>query len=334
MQVNTNLTHFNCQNNIISEYQMTEAELLKIKKNLKPGDHIDIAKRSKCSTSNVYKVLDGRRNNDSVILNAQKVAMENIKKEKEIKIKITEIDRLKSIFLATISHELRTPLNAIIGFSEIINKNTGINEIMEYVGFINKSGKKLLNIIENILSLSLFEEEGVKIKKQTFRLSDLFIETKSIITNLINESEKCHLDFIFKPQIEIADKYINSDRFKILQVLVHLFKNAIKFTKQGYVEFGFYEVKKKDIIFYVSDTGIGIPEKMQNLIFDFFRQVDDANTRVYGGIGIGLSISKSIINALGGGVEVESIEGKGSTFKIILKDVFEPYQFEDKISID
>lgn len=237
--------------------------------------------------------------------------------------KALESDRLKSAFLATISHELRTPLNAVIGFSELINEKTEMQEVLEFKEMINESGKNLLSIIEDILSLSQIDDEGVKLRRQTFRLSDLFIETKAIFDTLVQQTHNSHLDIIYKPQLDLINSHLRSDKFKIRQVLIHLFKNALKFTKQGVVEVGFYTKNDKDLIFYIKDTGIGIATDKQQYIFDYFRQVDDTNTRAHGGIGIGLSIANTVTQALDGNIELESEEGKGSTFTIILKDIFE-----------
>ncbi|MCF8304455.1 MAG: tetratricopeptide repeat protein [Bacteroidales bacterium] len=248
---------------------------------------------------------------------------EDLKKAKE---KAEESDRLKSAFLATMSHELRTPLNHIIGFSDLMDQETDTDEMVSYAATIHESGMNLLTIIEDILSFSMFETSEIKIRKQSLLLSQLFMNNKSSLDQLLSDAGKAHLKTVYKPHTELMKVRINSDEFKINQVLLNLFKNAIKFTHEGFIEFGFYHRNYESLVFYVKDSGIGIPKDKHDVIFDYFRQLDDSHTREYEGIGLGLAISKKVANAMGGKLELESEPGMGSTFYFVLPGMLQGSQ--------
>jgi CheY-like chemotaxis protein len=142
-----------------------------------------------------------------------------------------------------------------------------------------------------------------------------FLINRSTLTEIRDTSgKKDQIELVFNPDSQLLLNSIYADKNKINQVLINLFKNAVKFTKKGKIEFGFHQKNPGWITFYVSDTGIGIPKDKHELIFDFFRQLDDSHTRIYGGIGIGLSISKKIADVMEGTLSLESEPGKGSTF--------------------
>jgi signal transduction histidine kinase len=226
-----------------------------------------------------------------------------------------ESDRLKSAFLATMSHELRTPLNAIIGFSNLIDEGTPIKDAVQYSKTVNASGNHLLNIVEDLFDISLIEAGQIKTAKQTIDLLHVLEELKVIIENEQKNLKKTHLDLSLEIPANIKKISLSIDVSKFKQLLINLLKNALKFTHEGHVHFGFeLETKKNRLKFYVEDTGIGISKEMQGIIFDAFRQVDETYTKSYGGTGIGLSISKKIVKILGGEIWVESELGKGSTF--------------------
>lgn len=235
--------------------------------------------------------------------------------------KATESDRLKSTFLATMSHELRTPLNAIIGFSEIIDQDLPIDDILEFNKTINNSGLHLLNIVEDIFDISLIETGQLKIAKKEERLDGILDEIYEIIRDEQRRINKSNLDIKLITPPESRDLVIFTDSSRLKQILINLLKNAIKFTKEGYVYFG-YKIErnqnKKVLKFYVEDTGIGIPADKLKIIFEIFRQVEDSNTRIYGGTGIGLSISKKLASLFDGDIWVESELGKGSKFYFTL----------------
>jgi signal transduction histidine kinase len=245
--------------------------------------------------------------------------------------KAVESDRLKSAFLATMNHELRTPLNHILGFSDLILSGVKPQVVIDYVKKIRDSGKSLLSIIEDIFELALVEQADIKLRKQTLRLSDLFEENKASFDNILRASGKGEqIKLVFKGDNNLLSNYITSDCSKINQVLTNLFKNAVKFTENGSIEFGFNMLEDKKLRFYIKDTGIGIPFDKQTIIFDWFRQGDDSHSRQYGGVGIGLAISLKIAQVLNGELTVESEPGKGSTFfftlPVIMTEIGIPVQ--------
>ncbi len=232
--------------------------------------------------------------------------------------KAEESDRLKSAFLSNMSHEIRTPMNAITGFAQLLKDPSTPKEATgQYIDIIINKGNLLLNIINDIIDISKVEAGKIEIIKSGCNIDEMFIDLYATFENVKNSGKKSHIDLRFvKPAIE-NDITIYTDPFRLKQILTNLIDNAIKFTERGYVEFGYsviLEAKKPRIKFYVRDTGIGIPESKQKLIFNRFRQIEDTHTRRFGGTGLGLTISKKLIELLGGNLKVESQEGEGSTF--------------------
>ena len=248
------------------------------------------------------------------------IAIHRKRAEEELKaayIKATESDRLKSAFLATMSHELRTPLNAIIGFSEFLNKELPVDDVERFGEIINTSGNHLLSIVNDLFDITLIEAGETKVRNEEVTLKSIFNDVYTVIEakKKRDEKEGVELKLIFSEEKE--DFSFNTDANKIKQILINLLKNAIKFTHQGYIHFGcefISEQNKPSLKFYVKDSGIGIKEDKQKIIFDIFRQGEDSNTREYGGTGIGLSVAKRLAEILGGRIWLESEEGKGTTF--------------------
>ncbi|NOU17370.1 MAG: PAS domain S-box protein [Bacteroidales bacterium] len=266
------------------------------------------------------------------------ISIERKKVEQDLKAalsKTMESDRLKSTFLATMSHELRTPLNAVIGFSEMMLNEVDITRVPEFAGVINNSGLNLLEIIEDIFDITLLESGEVKVSKSEFSLSPLMDDIKIIIDLEREKLGKQTLDVKFNPPKDLNTLTINTDRSKLKHILINLLKNALKFTFEGYVEYGL-SIEKSDnkiIKFYVKDTGIGIRDEDTEIIFENFRQVDDSNTRIFGGTGIGLSVAKKYSDMIEGKIWVESTFGKGSTFYLTLPYI-EPVVKTAKIKED
>jgi PAS domain S-box-containing protein len=231
----------------------------------------------------------------------------------EAKEKAIESDRLKSAFLANMSHEIRTPMNAIIGFSSLLdNSNLGDSKRKKYTHIIRSRCDDLLRIIDDILDISRIEAGQVVIKPDEFILNELLQEIYVIHKQRILNVEKNNLTINLKqPPGEIR---VFNDRQRLLQVMNNLLDNAIKFTNEGKIEFGFREYLPDKILFYVSDTGIGIPKNMHNIIFQRFRQAEENLTRKFGGNGLGLAISKPLIQLMGGNIWLESELDKGATF--------------------
>jgi len=231
--------------------------------------------------------------------------------------KAEESDRIKSTFLATMSHELRTPLNAIIGFSDLMKDDISKEEIDSFAMTIHKSGRHLLGLIEEIFDISLIETGEIKLQFDEVEVNDLLNEIFAVISReqILLGKNSIKLRINTPANGNKVRILIDQKRFK--QILVNLLKNALKFTKEGYIEYGFTfdNINGNGFLkFYVKDTGIGIAKDKQQLIFDQFRQADDSLTRTYGGTGLGLSISKKLVEILGGEIWVESETGKGSTF--------------------
>ncbi len=228
-----------------------------------------------------------------------------------------ESDRVKSAFLATMSHELRTPLNAIIGFSALIEEEDNHSIIIENARIINKSGEHLLAIIESIFEIALLQSGKLKYNPGTFKAADLIRELIRIAESEKAARGKELLEIIAEDVSLDSDITIKTDQNRLLQLLSNFVVNAVKFTSQGSVKLGFTQ-DETSLTFFVKDTGIGIPSDKIDVIFDQFRQVDDSYTRIYGGVGLGLSICSEIAKILGGKINVETQEGKGSTFMFTL----------------
>jgi len=264
-------------------------------------------------------------NNAGVISNFILI-MEDISEKKKMlddliraKESAEESDRLKSAFLAMMNHELRTPLTHILGFSELIMSGVSADDNISFASSIQSSGQNLLSIIEGVFDLAIMDHSKVKLSNQTFSLMDHYMENRASFDHILRLSAKHEqINLIFRPDTHWLSSYITADRGKINQVLTNLFKNAVKFTHEGTIEFGFHIENDSIINFYIKDSGIGIAEEKQSVIFDYFRQVDDSYTRVYGGIGVGLAISKKIAKILMGELKVVSKPGEGSIFSLSL----------------
>lgn len=239
--------------------------------------------------------------------------------------KAEESDRLKSAFLANMSHEIRTPMNGILGFAALLKEPdlTG-EEQQEFIGIIEKSGARMLNIINDIISISKVESGQMEVSISD---TDINEQIDYIDTFFKPEAANIGIQLLCKKPLTGEDAVIKTDKEKVYAVLTNLVKNAIKFTKVGSIEFG-YQKKGDFIEFYVKDTGSGVSEKHQKLIFERFRQGSESLNRNYEGAGLGLSISKAYVEMLGGKIWVESEEGKGSTFYFTL-----PYNRKSEIII-
>jgi PAS domain S-box-containing protein len=222
-----------------------------------------------------------------------------------------ESDKLKTSFLANMSHEIRTPMNGILGFAGLLKDPmlTG-DEQQEYIDIIEKSGARMLNIINDIIDISKIEAGLMKVKMSESNIND-------------------QIDYIytfFKPEVEIKgmklsciksltsiNSIIKTDREKVFAILINLVKNAVKYSNKGAIEFGYIK-KEFNLEFFVSDTGIGIPKNRQKAVFERFIQADIDDKMAIQGAGLGLSISKAFVEMLGGKIWLESELGKGSTF--------------------
>ncbi len=238
------------------------------------------------------------------------------------KAKAEEANRIKSEFLANLSHEIRTPMNAILGFSQTILSETDNPDFKNKLETILASGRTLLSLINDILDLSKIETGKLEFVNTPVHLLNIIREIKQVFSEKISNKS---LNF----EINVDENIPNAlmlDEIRIRQILFNLVGNAIKFTDKGFVRLKVYcrdSEKKghKQIIIEIEDTGIGVPQKDHELIFEAFRQGDGNSTRKYGGTGLGLAITKKLIQQMNGELSMESTVGEGTTFKVTLQEV-------------
>lgn len=246
-----------------------------------------------------------------------------IKEQKEIARELALHSKYKSEFLANMSHELRTPLNSIILLSKLLLKAKDQNltaDQANFVDVIHQSGNNLLELINEVLDLSKIESGEMEISLGEVAPDNLLNNIDSIFSPLANDK---NLSFeIIKP--DGLPEQLVTDHMRVDQILKNLLSNAFKFTENGSVTLEIFSPESSShlmesmIGFSVTDTGIGIPEEKQSLIFESFRQVDGSTQRRYGGTGLGLSICRKISTLLGGSISVRSREGTGSTFTLLI----------------
>lgn len=230
---------------------------------------------------------------------------------KRAKAKAEESDRLKSAFLANMSHEIRTPMNGILGFADLLTE-PGISEDEQnmYIEVINSSGRRMLEIVNDLIDISKIEAGQIEIKKENTNIPRLLDELKIFF---MPEAEKKGIILTGNIKLPSGEFYVETDKGKLAQIITNLLKNALKFTgKNGFIELGCMLRNDSYVFFYVKDTGAGIRKELQETIFERFRQGDRASE--HDGVGLGLAISKAYVEMLGGEIGIESEPGKGSTF--------------------
>jgi signal transduction histidine kinase len=222
-----------------------------------------------------------------------------------------ESDRLKSAFLANMSHEIRTPMNGILGFAELLKEATLTGEQQkEYIRIIEKSGNRMLNIINDIVDISKIEAGLMEVAFGESDINELF----EFLFNFFKpEVEAKGMQLIFKNNLTDKESIIKTDREKVYAILTNLLKNAVKYSKKGIIEFGCSK-NGRYLEFFVKDTGIGISPDRKEDIFKRFIQADVSDKMAHQGAGLGLSISKAYVKLLYGKIWVESEVGKGSVF--------------------
>jgi signal transduction histidine kinase len=231
---------------------------------------------------------------------------------------LRELDRLKSSFLANMSHELRTPLNSILGFADVMLEELDgpLTENMQNdLGLIYKNGQHLLHLINDVLDMAKIESGKMNLNIEKFNIQETIEEVTSITSTLANDK---HLKLYIDPDSD-QDAEINADKIRLRQVMINLVNNAIKFTEKGEIAIRVAR-EENNILISVKDTGMGIPADQLESVFQEFTQVDTTTTRKAGGTGLGLPISRRLIEMHSGRLWVESngVEGEGSTFYVFL----------------
>ncbi|WP_150293129.1 response regulator [Sphingobium estronivorans] len=235
---------------------------------------------------------------------------------------LEQASRYKSEFLANMSHELRTPLNSLLIMARLLAENRGGNlsaEQVRHAETIETSGNDLLTLINDILDISKIEAGKLELQPRRFRTTPLLDKMRAVFGPAAQAK-----GLAFRVEAQPGVEEIESDQQRLEQVLKNFLSNAVKFTERGEVSLGVARLEDGRIGFTVRDTGVGIPADKQQLIFEAFHQGDGTVSRKYGGTGLGLSISRELARLLGGDVKVESAEGQGSSFSLILPERFEP----------
>ncbi len=228
---------------------------------------------------------------------------------KAAKVKAEESNRLKPAFLVSMSHEIRTPMNAIMGFSDLIMEAEG-DEKKQFATIIQKCSKQLLTLIDDVLHLSRLQSEKLPIDNTRFKPAELVTD----VFRMFNHPNlKKELDIAIIIPGQYKDLVMRSDAGKIRQILTNLVANAVKYTLEGIVKLGF-DLQNGFVEFYVTDTGIGIPEEEQERIFESFYRSEQAISSAIEGTGLGLSIAKELVELMGGVIGVSSVPNKGSRF--------------------
>lgn len=241
--------------------------------------------------------------------------------------KAVEADKLKTAFLSNMSHEIRTPMNAIIGFSDLLAEpGLDDDERKNFSHIIQNNGGVLLNLIDDIIDMAKLEAGQLRIDIQPVNVNEVLNELFDYFNELRYKMNKGHIELRF-PQYRSGRLELMTDALRFRQIISNLLNNALKFTEKGYIEMGYMKgapensqrnLPAQSLTFYVKDTGVGIPEEKINLVFDRFRQAYESHSRLFGGTGLGLTISKNLSELLGGRIWAESVVGIGTTFYVAL----------------
>jgi len=242
--------------------------------------------------------------------------------------KAEESDRLKSSFLANMSHEIRTPLNGILGFTELLKEpDLSYKQQDYYISIIEKSGARLLNIINDIMCISKIDSGQMGVSISEININE---QMDDLLAFFKPEAQQKGIQISCKNSMRLNETFIKTDKDKLVAILTNLIKNALKFTNDGSIEFGFGWTgstsgsvsEPVELEFFVKDTGIGIRPEQLGIVFERFRQASESVSRKYEGAGLGLSISKAFVEMLGGTIRIESEIGKGSVIYFTLPAIY------------
>lgn len=266
----------------------------------------------------------------------QIILLRDITNEKEVEAELNrakqlveDAERLKSAFLDNMPHEIRTPLHSITGFTSLLSDSDLTHEErLEYVKFIQDSSNDILNLMDNIIEIAKLETNQIKPKREKCYVNSIIDKLESDIISKQNILEKEHLRIKIKRIDEDPLLMIISDPERIYQIMTHLLNNALKFTEEGEIEFGYSFAQKNRIEFFVKDTGIGISPDEVDIIFKKFGKSGNINTNKNRGTGLGLALSKKLVELLKGEIKLTSAKGEGSTFRFQI-----PIDNEQKITI-
>jgi signal transduction histidine kinase/ligand-binding sensor domain-containing protein/CheY-like chemotaxis protein len=286
------------------EINLQKEELMTQKDILEDTNSILLDQKQQIIEQN--KELDRHRNELEQLVSERTRELEQAMKRAE------QSDRLKSAFLANMSHEIRTPMNSIVGFSGLLRDEELKNEDKHsYVDIIIHSCESLLVIIDDILDLSKIQANQLILNYKPVNLNTLL---NKLYETFLLETNKNNLKFSLSHKILPTKIWIESDEIRLTQILSNLIGNAIKFTDTGSIEFGIAEQQKNMIVFFVKDTGIGIPPEIGNSIFEIFSKIKSDRTKQIQGAGLGLAISKGLIKLMGGEIWYESKPEQGTIF--------------------
>jgi signal transduction histidine kinase len=251
----------------------------------------------------------------------EEMVIERTEEMKVALLKAEESDRLKSAFLSNMSHEIRTPMNAILGFSNLLLESSYTDgEKADFVKIIHSNGETLLNLLNDIIDVSIIESGQLKINKKETDLNKLVNQVFTSFTNNNELRPKPELSIELKAPVELIK--VNTDPARLKQILNNIIGNAIKYTKEGLITIH-YNIDSDDVLFSITDSGIGIDaEKIQH-IFNRFNKIDSTQSEIYRGGGLGLAISKNLVEALGGEIWVKSKLNEGSTFYFTIDGILD-----------